>query len=278
VLGKVVINGVTVAYSLEGDPASPVVVFSNGLAADQSMWAPQAASLLRSYRVLRYDTRGHGGTAATPGDYSIALLAQDLLALIDTLGLHRVHFVGLSLGGMVGQLLGIDHGSRLLSLTLCATMSDSPTAVWATRVEAVRKHGVASVADATIERWFTRAYELANPDMMVRMRAMVINTSQDGYAGCAAAIRDMKLAAGIGAIKVPTLVIAGAQDTSTPLPVLETIADSIAGAQLVTIADAAHMPNLEKPAQVTDAIEGFLSRLPRDAASAPRRLSEGPTR
>ena len=272
-----VIDGVAVAYTLEGNAAAPVVAFSNGLAADHSMWEPQASALRQSYRVLRYDTRGHGATSATPGDYSLSLLADDFISLLDALAIQKVHFVGVSLGGMIGQRLGLSYGPRLLSLALCATMSESPTAMWASRVGAVREHGVAPVVEATIDRWFTPAFQAENPDVMTRMRAMVMGTSQDGYAGCAAAIRDMKLAAAISGIKVPTLVIAGEEDTSTPPSVLRGIADAIEDAEFLTIPNAAHLPNLERPEQVTGAIESFLRRSRRDEPSVSSRLTQEST-
>jgi 3-oxoadipate enol-lactonase len=271
------IDGLSVAYSMDGNATAPVVVFSNGLAADQSMWEPQARVLREKYRVLRYDTRGHGGTAATRGDYSLSLLVHDIISLLDELGIQKAHFVGLSLGGMIGQSLALTHGSRLLSLTLCATMSDSPKAAWASRVRAVREKGLASVVDATIDRWFTAAYCSENPAAMARMRAMVMGTSRDGYAGCAAAIRDMKLGEAISGIKVPTLVIAGEDDTSTPLSVLQGIAQAIENAELVKIANAAHLPNLERPERVTEEIERFLRRSQRDEPSASLKLTEGST-
>jgi 3-oxoadipate enol-lactonase len=257
-------NGIETRYALTGKPGAPVVILSHGLAADLSMWAPQLDTLSHSFAVLSYDIRGHGGSSATPGDYSLALLAADVLALMDGLGIERAHYVGLSLGGMIGQYLGAWHGERLASLTLCATTSDAPKASWDARVREARAVGVAPLAEATVERWVTPAFKHAHPELMAMMRAMVLGTSLDGYAGCAAAIRDMELAAVLGRIAVPTLVVAGQADTSTPLPVLERIAGSIPGAQLLTIADAAHMPTLEQPQLCNPALERFLLAHSRD--------------
>jgi 3-oxoadipate enol-lactonase len=214
--------------------------------------------LARSFTVLAYDIRGHGGTAATPGDYSLGLLAQDVIALLDALDIERAHYVGLSLGGMIGQQLGAWHGERLASLVLCATTSDAPKASWGARVREAREAGVASVVEATVDRWATPGFKLRHPDVIDQMRAMVRGTSLDGYAGCAAAIRDMELAAVLGRIAVPALVVAGEADTSTPLPVLERIAAAIPGAQLVKIPDAAHMPTMERPELCNPALESFL--------------------
>jgi 3-oxoadipate enol-lactonase len=252
------INGIQTRYKLDGKTGAPTVILSHGLAADLSMWDPQLATLSRCFNVLSYDIRGHGGSGTTPGDYSLALLAADVLALMDSLGIEQAHYVGLSLGGMIGQYLGAWHGERLLSLTLCATTSEAPKASWDARVREAREIGVAPLVEATVERWVTPAFKGTQPELMQKMRAMVLGTSLDGYAGCAAAIRDMELAAVIDRITVPTLVVAGEDDTSTPLPILERIARSIPDAQLMKIANAAHMPTMEQPHLCTPAIESFL--------------------
>jgi 3-oxoadipate enol-lactonase len=251
-------NGIQTHHRLTGKPGAPTVILSHGLAADLSMWEAQLDTLSRNFSVLTYDIRGHGGSSATPGDYSLALLAQDVLALMDHLGIEKAHYVGLSLGGMIGQHLGAWHGERLSSLTLCATTSEAPKAAWEARVREARETGVAPLAEATVDRWVTPEFKREQPELMAKMHAMVLGTSLDGYAGCAAAIRDMELAAVLGRIAVPTLVVAGEADTSTPRPTLERIAHSIPGAQLVTIANAAHMPTLERPELCNPALERFL--------------------
>ncbi|MFC0397373.1 3-oxoadipate enol-lactonase [Paraburkholderia rhizosphaerae] len=251
-------NGIQTRYTLTGKAGAPVVVLSHGLAADLSMWKPQIDALSRSFTVLAYDIRGHGGSGATPGDYTLELLAHDVLALLDTLDIDQAHYVGLSLGGMIGQQLGITHGARLASLTLCATTSDAPKASWDARIVEARQIGVTPLVEATVDRYVTPAFKQAHPALIEQMRAMVLGTSLAGYAGCAAAIRDMTLAEGLSRIAVPTLVIAGEADTSTPLPVLERIARSIPGAELQTIPDAAHMPTLERPDLCNPLLERFL--------------------
>jgi 3-oxoadipate enol-lactonase len=251
-------NGIQTRYMLTGKAGAPAVILSHGLAADLSMWDPQIDALSRSFTVIAYDIRGHGGTGATPGDYSLALLASDVVALLDALGIDKAHYIGLSLGGMIGQQFGAAHGERLASLTLCATTSDAPKASWAARIVEARQIGVPPLVEATIDRWFTPAFKLAHPALVEQMRAMARGTSLDGYAGCAAAIRDMTIAEGLGRITAPTLVIAGEADTSTPLPVLERIARSIPGAELQTIPDAAHMPTMERPDLCNPLLERFL--------------------
>ncbi|GAB2915961.1 3-oxoadipate enol-lactonase [Paraburkholderia jirisanensis] len=251
-------NGIRTRYALTGKTGAPTVVLSHGLAADLSMWAPQLDTLGRSFSVLTYDIRGHGGTDATPGDYSLDLLAHDVLALLDTLGIERAHYIGLSLGGMVGQQLGAWHGERLASLTLCATTSDAPKAAWDARVRETRTDGMAAMVEATVDRWVTPEFKQRHPDLIEQMRAMVRGTSRDGYAGCAAAIRDMQLVDVLKRIAVPTLVVAGEADTSTPLPVLERIAAAIPDAQWLQVPDAAHMPTMERPDLCNPALEDFL--------------------
>lgn len=256
--GTVRTNGIDTHYALSGKAGAPTVILSHGLAADLSMWEPQLEALARSFSVLRYDIRGHGGSSATPGDYSLELLAQDVIALMDALGIGAAHYVGLSLGAMIGQYLGAWHGERLLSLALCATTSDAPKAAWAQRVLEARTHGVAPLAEATVDRWVTPAFRREAPQTVAQIRAMVLGTSLDGYAGSAAAIRDMALAPVLGRIAVPTLVVAGEDDTSTPLPVLARIAGAIRDAELLIVPGAAHMPTMERPDLCNAALERFL--------------------
>jgi 3-oxoadipate enol-lactonase len=257
-------NGIHTGYTLTGKVGAPTVILSHGLAADLSMWEPQLDVLSRSFSVVCYDIRGHGGSSATPGDYSLALLAQDVIALLDHLGVEKAHYIGLSLGGMIGQYLGAWHGERLSSLALCATTSEAPKESWEARVIEAREIGVAPLVEATVDRWVTPEFKREQPELMEKMRAMVLGTSLDGYAGCGAAIRDMELAAVLGQITVPTLVVAGEADTSTPLPILERIANSIPGAQWVSVANAAHMPTLERPDVCNPALERFLLASSRD--------------
>jgi 3-oxoadipate enol-lactonase len=251
-------NGIHTSFTQHGPEDGPVVILSHGLAANASMWRPQLDVLSRSFRVLSYDLRGHGGSDATSGDYSLALLAADVLALMDALDVERAHYVGVSLGGMVGQQLGIWHGERLASLTLCATTYEANHASWDARVREVREKGVAAMVDATVERWITPAFRHARPQQVDAMREMVLGTSLDGYAGSSAAIRDMQLADAIARIAVPTLVIAGEADTSTPVAVLERMARTIPDAAFMKVPDTAHMPTMEDPQRCNFAIERFL--------------------
>jgi 3-oxoadipate enol-lactonase len=241
------------------------------LAADLSMWTPQLDALAEGWRVLRYDMRGHGATDATSGDYSLALLAADLVALLDGLAIGRVHLVGTSLGGMIGQFVAVNFPDRLISLTVCATSSDASAHDWDERVREVRRSGVAPQVEATIDRWFTVEFRQHHPEAMLAMREMVLRTSQDGSAGCAAAIRDMRLSPLLFGVPHPVLVIAGEQDLSTPMPMLERIAATIPGAGLVRVPRAAHMPTFEQPEICNAAILSFIDAV--EAGSGPKEAS-----
>ncbi len=208
---------------------------------------PQLDTLSQHFSVLTYDIRGHGGSSATPGDYSLALLAQDVLALMDHLGVEQAHYVGLSLGGMIASTWAPGTANACRASRCARPLAKHRKRPGKPRVREAREIGVAPLAEATVDRWVTPEFKREQPELMAKMRAMVLGTSLDGYAGSAAAIRDMELAAVLGRIAIPTLVVAGEADTSTPLPILERIAHSIPGAQLVTIANAAHMPTLERP-------------------------------
>lgn len=247
-----------VSYRLEGLADAPVVMFSNSLAADLSMWDAQAKRLAVRYRVLRYDTRGHGGTSAPTGSFSMEDLAGDAVALLDHLDVPEVHFVGLSLGGMIGQVMGARHGDRLRSLTLCATASDMDPAVWKTRIEQVQRDGVAPLVEGTLERWFTQNFRASHPETMAAVGRAIAATSTAGYAGCAAAIRDMNLVPMLGDITVPTLIVAGADDPSTPPARAQAIHERIAGSRLVVLEHAAHLLNIEQAQAFGDLLEHFL--------------------
>jgi len=252
-------NGIAMRYQLEGPGDAPVVLFSNSLGTRLEMWDPQMPALTQRFRALRYDSRGHGESAAPEGPYTIELLAADALGLLDALGLERVHFCGLSKGGMVGQMLGAAHGERLLSLTLCSTACYmEPKHLWDERIKVANEQGMAALADAVVERWFTPAFR-AEPSILVeRVRQMVLNTPAQGYAACCAAIRDMDLREAITAIRVPTRIIVGADDPATPPAKAEEIQERIPGSRLEVIPDAAHLVNIEQDVAFDASLLAFL--------------------
>ncbi len=254
-------NGITIHYELSGPSRASVVLLSNSLGTRLEMWEPQLQALTQRYRVLRYDSRGHGRSSAPKGPYTIELLAHDALGLLDALGIDRAHFCGLSMGGMVGQMLGARHGDRLRSLTLASTACHmTPKEIWNQRIEAVRQGGMAAVADGVVERWFTAAFR-AEPTIVVeRVRQMILETPSEGYAACCAAIRDMDLREAIGGIRLPTLIIVGKEDPATPPEKAEEIHARIGGSHLEVIPDAAHLLNIEQDVAFDASLIGFLDR------------------
>jgi 3-oxoadipate enol-lactonase len=258
---KIEANGIRLHYELAGPANAPVVMLSNSLGTRLEMWDPQAHALAERYRVLRYDSRGHGRSDAPNGPYTIDVLADDALGLLDALGIERAHFCGLSKGGMVGQVLGARHGERLISLALCATAAHMPQReVWDERIRVATEQGMPALADGVIGRWFTEAF-LREPSIVVdRVRQMILDTPPQGYAACCAAIRDMDLRHLITGIRVPTLVIVGEDDPATPPEKAREIQSLIPGAQLEVIPDAAHLLNIEQDVAFDAALTSLLDR------------------
>jgi 3-oxoadipate enol-lactonase len=209
------------------------------------MWDPQVAALTEHFRVLRYDSRGHGSSDVSPGPYDIALLARDVLALLDALELGRVKFCGLSIGGMIGIWLGANAPARVEQLVLSNTAAHiGGPELWNSRIEAVRKGGMAALADTVIGRWFTPRFRESNPETIGRIRDMLLGTPPEGYAACAAAVRDMDQRDLLTRITAPTLVICGTQDPATPPEHGRFIAERVKGARLVEL-EASHLSNVE---------------------------------
>lgn len=261
---RLLVNGISVHVNETGPSGAPVVLMSNSLAADVSMWARQAEELGKTYRVIRFDARGHGQTEATDDDYTLDLLADDVLSLMDTLGIERAHFVGLSLGGMIGQLLAVKAPHRLLSLVLCATFATTSREMWDERVKAARSGGIEPLVEPTLARWLTPGFRAARPDVANAVRAMIARTTAEGYAGCAAAIRDMDLAGAASKIALPTLLVAAAEDPSAPPAAMSELHQSIEGARFVVLEDAAHLFTLEQPDRATRVIVEFLNEITPD--------------
>src|SRR5437762_8854154 len=246
-------------YRIDGPAAAPVVMLSNSLGTNLAMWDSQLASLKTRYRLLRYDSRGHGESAVTSGPYTIEQLAGDALALLDALEIERANFCGLSMGGMIGQWLGAHAPRRLGKLVLANTTAKigSPE-TYNARIDAVRNGGMVAITDAVLARWFTPAFLIASPTAVARVRAMLDGTPPDGYIACCEAIRDMDQREIVARVAVPTLVIAGTHDIPTPPTDARFLADHIRGARYVEL-PAAHLSNIEAAPAFTSALTEFLN-------------------
>ncbi len=238
-------------YDLAGPENGPVVCITHSLASDSGMWGEQMQPLLAAgFRVLRVDMRGHGGSDPVAGDYTMEQLAGDTAAVVDALGIRQVHYIGLSIGGMIGQAFALAHGDKLKSMLLCDTMPQTPPdakAAWGPRVKMVREaNSVAPLADATMERWFTDAFKPRHPGRWKQIRDTIAATTPAGYLGCAAAIQNFDFVPRLPSIKTPTLVVCGAEDPGTPPAGNKRIAELIPSGRYQEIPNARHFPNVEQ--------------------------------
>ena len=249
-----------VSYTLEGPDDAPVVVFSNSLGTTGVMWDAQAAALSDRFRVLRYNARGHGGTPAPAGPYAIGDLAGDVLELLDRLELERVSFCGLSIGGMTGMWLGAHAPERIDRLAICCTGLQLPTAeMWTERAALVRREGMVSVVDATIERWFTPGFPERSPEVVERIREVFLTTDPEGYAGCCEALAEFDMRGRLGGVSAPTLVIAGEDDPVGTPERAAAIGDEIEGSRVVVLPEARHLAAVEQADAVTRELEELLA-------------------
>lgn len=245
-------------YELSGPPDAPVVVLGNSLGTTTALWDRQLPALHRRFRVLRYDHRGHGGSGATPGPYRIDDLADDVLELLDALGLARVSYCGVSMGGMVGMWLAGHAPERIERLVLCCTAAGFPSAQpWLDRAAAVRSSGTGSLAAAAAGRWFTPAFRSRSPEVVAAFEAGLSSVDDEGYAGCCEALAAMDLRSVLPVIEAPTAVVAGADDEATPPDWGRFIADSVPGASFHLV-PGAHLANVEAADEVSAILEGHL--------------------
>ena len=251
-------DGLKLHYRLDGPEGARVVLFSNSLGSDMSLWDGQVAGLTDRFRVLRYDTRGHGGSDAPAGDYVMESLARDVLGLLDHLGLDRVSFCGISMGGAIGQWLGSHAPERFDRLILANTgaLFGTPQ-LWQQRLDAVLEGGMTAVVEGVLDRWFTPDYRAAHPAEAARVRAMLLAVPPQGYAGCCAALRDTDFRRFLPRVAVPTLVIAGEHDAASPPEKGQELARGIPGARLAML-DAAHLSVLEQPRVFSARLREFL--------------------
>jgi 3-oxoadipate enol-lactonase/4-carboxymuconolactone decarboxylase len=258
---KVKVGAVELYFELSGPEEAPVVVFSNSLGSTLEMWDAQAAALAARYRVLRYDTRGHGRSQVLDRPTTIDDLTDDLAGLLDALQIASAHVVGLSLGGMTGQCLAANYPEKVRTLTLMATSAHMPPAqMWADRAALARKEGLGPLVEATMGRWFTPAFATRDPALLAATRAQFLKIDPVGYAVCCGVIEHMDLRGLLGKIAAPTLIIVGSDDPSTPLAHGEVIRSGIAGAELVIVPRAAHLLAIEQPDIVNVYLGAFLDR------------------
>lgn len=240
----------------------PFVVLSHALGSDLRMWDGVAALLARAHTVLRYDHRNHGGSERVAEPFGMQALARDAAALIEReTGGEPVHFVGLSMGGMIAQQLGIRHPQAVRSLSLCDTASEMPPrAMWETRFATARAEGMAGMVDGTIQRWFVPSFPTRAPDVIEQVRAMILSIDVEGYIACGSAVRDMSQTHLLKQITTPTLILLGRDDPACTLAASEVLHREIAGAEIHVIDDAAHLSNLEHPDQFNRVLRDFIDR------------------
>ena len=257
---KINANGVDIHYTIEGD--GPWLTMSHSLACNLHMWDEEAKRLSKRYKVLRYDTRGHGQSGAPSGAYTLELLADDLHALLQALGVQATHFVGLSMGGMIGQTYALKYPGMFKSLVLCDTTSRYPAeaaGVWTERIKTVQAQGMEPMVVPTLERWFTASYRKERADVVANVAAMIRSTPVPGFVGCCHAIPKINLTARLSEIRCPTAIIVGKDDAGTPVSMAEEIHRAIHGSKLVVIPSAAHLANLEQPDAFNQALRDFLA-------------------
>jgi 3-oxoadipate enol-lactonase len=261
---KISANGIDINYSIEGE--GPWLTMSHSLACNLHMWDEEAKRLSKRYKVLRYDTRGHGGSSAPSGAYTLDLLADDLHGLLLALGVQSTHFAGLSMGGMIGQTFALKYPGMFNSLALCDTTSRYPAGaagLWAERIKTVETSGMEPLVATTLERWFTEAFRKARPDVVEGVAAMIRTTPGSGYIGCCHAIPKIDLTARLKEIRCPAVVIVGKDDPGTPVAMAEEIQQALPGSTLVVIPSAAHLSNLEQPDAFNRALGDFFDRVKR---------------
>ena len=257
-------NDIQINYKLSGRKNAPVVVLSHSLGSSLVMWDPQMEALEPDFQVLRYDTRGHGGSEASGEPYTLELLSDDAIGLLDALSIDTVHFVGLSMGGMIGQCLVLNHSDRLESLALCDTAAIIPEeaqSIWQERIDTVRGKGVQALVEPTLERWFTPSFLRLDSARVGVIRKQFLATSMEGYIGCLEAIRRLNFLDRLSEIRMPTLIIAGEDDPGAPAVACEAMHKRISNSRLVILPSARHLSNVEQPEAFNSALVSFLKDL-----------------
>jgi 3-oxoadipate enol-lactonase len=259
--GKLPVNGTQLHARLEGREGAPVVALLNSLATDLGVWDRQVPALALHYRVLRYDVRGHGRSDAPRGPYTMAMLSDDLFALLTHFKAGRAHVVGVSLGGLIAMAAALARPADLASIAVCDSRADMPPE-FARGIDdrnvLVREKGIHAIADMMVGRWFTQATLAAKPDYLETIRAMIRGTSIEGFTGCAEAIKLSGLRARVAQIRVPALFVVGDQDAALPVELMQAMQAEVPGACFAKIEGAGHLANFEQPERFNAALLGFL--------------------
>lgn len=261
---KITVNNTKMNYEITGKKDSPVVMLSHSLGTDMDMWEPQLTAIESYFRVLRYDTRGHGQSEAPGGKYTLELLADDVIGLLNELEIEKIHWVGISMGGMIGQCLALQHPEKIISLSLCDTAAIMPPEtqpVWQERIDTARDKGLPALAQSTMERWFTPDYHKQNPPAVDRIRKQFEATPVNGFIGCSEAIRRLDYVDQLSRINLSTLIMVGKDDPGTPVEASKEIHDRIAGSRMIVIPKAAHLSNIEQADFFNDNLIGFLKQV-----------------
>ncbi len=261
---RIKVNDTRIQYELSGGKDKPLLMMSHSLGSSLRMWDYQMEILEPHFRVLRYDLRGHGGSEAKPGPYTLELLSEDAVTLLDELKIEAVHWLGISIGGMIGQCMALNHGHRLRSLVLSDTTSRMPPesqSIWQERIDKVRAEGVQALIESTMQRWFTPSFLQKNPPELAVIKKEFLATTLEGYIGCSEAIRKLDYIDRLGEIKLPTLIIVGEDDLGAPVAASKAIHERIPNSKLIVIPSTCHFPNVERPSVFNAAlIEFFESR------------------
>lgn len=259
---KAKVNGFTMYYEVAGPSTGPWLTFSNSLRLDHTMWWPQVAEFCKDFRVLTYDVRGHGNSSATPGFYTLAQLADDVVGLWDHLGVQKSHFCGLSLGGITAMQLGIAHGNRIDRLAVCDCRGDSPpdqSKQWADRRILVAEKGLEALVAGSIDPWFNADLKKTYADSIKALAQTIRETSLEGYNGCTGALAGGDQASHVGKIKNKTMYLVGSEDGAFP-PLMEQMHKDTPGSTYVVIPGATHVSNLTHPKEFNAALRDFLTK------------------
>ncbi|MBS3758238.1 MAG: 3-oxoadipate enol-lactonase [Desulfobacterales bacterium] len=258
------LHNITVNYEIDGPEDAPVIACSHCLAGDSCIWDTQVIALREKYRILRFDTRGHGGSSAPEGPYSMEMLANDVVDLFDEIGIRKAHFMGISMGGMIAQTLALKHPECISSLILCDTTCSIPESmhpIWDERIQTVDREGMEAVVDETLNRWLSPDFQAHCPATTEKIREIILDTPVPGFIGCAHAIKNFDLKNRLPKISVPTLIMVGENDAGTPVESARQIHENLRGSELAILPQAYHLSNIEAADDFNKRLMGFLAKL-----------------